>query len=427
MDGCDSEARVAKKIINRIFSEDPLPETKWQRVFLCARKTDELKPGFLFRNMSQPLSQIPNGFRYYSAQDSRLRRIIEATAMSVFEGWSYEEVITPAIDYYSLFEAGMGQMEAQRAFKFSDGNGSLLALRPDITSAIARAAATVFGERQRPLRLCYAANVFRQHARSHADWRRESTQLGCELLGRNSQAADMEVLLIATEILRRLGFDQRYVITLNDVEIFNGIVENLALDAAARDELRRLVDIRAAAELERFLSSHAATDECTAFANLIQLSGKAEIFDRARQVITNQQSRVALDRLESLWQLIASLGLTEQFEIDLGNVSRLDYYTGLTFAVYVAGAGARVGGGGRYDDLTGKFGKAEPAVGFVIEVDALADLLAGRAALTQDQPHRESLVCRGDDVASAFAEAIDRRAAGRTICIDADEVHACPG
>ena len=112
--------------------------------------------------MTEPLSKIPNGLQYHSGAEARLRRTIEGTAMSVFEGWSYEEISTPTIDYYSLFERGMGSSESHRAFRFADADGRLLTIRPDVTSGIARAAATLFARRPRPLRLCYAAPVFRQ-------------------------------------------------------------------------------------------------------------------------------------------------------------------------------------------------------------------------------------------------------------------------
>src|SRR5882762_9136512 len=116
--------------------------------------------------MTEPLSRIPGGMRYYFGPEARLRRHIEETAMAVFDGWSYEEIVTPAVDYYSLFEIGMGKMEAHRAFRFTDSDGQLLALRPDVTSGIGRAAATLFSECERPLRLCYTAAVFHQQSRS---------------------------------------------------------------------------------------------------------------------------------------------------------------------------------------------------------------------------------------------------------------------
>jgi ATP phosphoribosyltransferase regulatory subunit len=370
--------------------------------------------------MSEPLSKIPSGFRYYSANEARARRFVETTAMSIFAGWSYEEIVTPTVDYYSLFEQGMGETEAQRSFRLVDADGRLLAFRPDVTTSIARAAETLFAKRVRPLRLCYSATVFHQQSQSNADWRRELTQIGCELLGKNSTAADMEILAIATELLRGLQLRGSFVITLSDAEILGGIVENLGLNEKARDELRRLVDIRALSELERFLNAYASADEAAAFANLIQLSGKSEIFARARRVITNSRSRAALDRLESLWRIIESLGWSANFEIDLGDVSRLDYYTGLTFKIYVGGLGVRLGSGGRYDNLTAKFGRSEPAVGFVVELDALAELLAKEEQSNLPAQPENVLLASDGNAGAVFREATELRASNRQVRIDGE-------
>jgi ATP phosphoribosyltransferase regulatory subunit len=315
--------------------------------------------------------------RYYIGAEARLRRTVEDAAMSVFEGWNYEEVITPSVDYYDLFEQGMGQREAQRGFRFTDNDGRLLALRPDVTSSVARMAATLLAERSRPLRFCYAAPVFRQQTQSHAEWRREHTQLGCELIGTGGAPADLEVLRLAAEILSRLELESEYCITINNVEIFNGVAAELDLDQPAREQLRSLIDTRETAELRRVLRNYAGSDAC-AFLNPTQLSGKREVIQVARRTLTNQRSIVALDALEELWTAIESLGLSESFEIDLGDVSSLDYYTGLSLKIFVRGAGASVGRGGRYDGLTGSFGRAEPAVGFVLNLDALTEVLGRR-------------------------------------------------
>jgi ATP phosphoribosyltransferase regulatory subunit len=373
--------------------------------------------------MSEPLSKIPDGLQYSFGQEARLRRSIEETAMSVFDGWSYEEITTPTVDYYSLFERGLGAAEAHRAFRFTDVDGRLLALRPDVTSGIARSAATLLARRHRPLRLCYAAPVFRQQRQSHSEWRRESVQIGCELIGKNSTSADMEVLAIASEILRRLGLD--YVITLNDVEVFIGVVAGLGLDADSRDELRQLVDTRNVVDLERFLKPYASDEDCRAFSQLIRLSGKRETFDQARRVITNVRSCAALDRLENLWGIIESLSLSDRFEIDLGDVSRLDYYTGLTFKIYVPGSGARVGSGGRYDNLTANFGKPEPAVGFVLDLERLTELLSRKdgPGLTS-QPQRGAHSISDGNATANFRDAIRRRNQGERIAINSGEVTA---
>jgi len=361
--------------------------------------------------------------RYYSGSEARLRRTIENTLVSIFDGWSYEEITTPTIDYYSLFERGMGRSQAHHAFRFSDTDGRMLAIRPDVTSLVARAAATLFAGRARPLRLCYVAPVFRQQPRSRAEWRRESMQIGCELIGVNSSAADIEVLAIVCEVLERLELDRYSTITLNDVEVFNGIAEQLKLNPDTRNEMRELVDTRNAADLERFLSAYASAADAQAFAKLIQLSGQRRILTEARALITNARSRAALDRLERLWAVIESLQLDDRFEIDLGDVSRLDYYTGLTFKIFVSGAGARVGGGGRYDGLTASFGRSEPAVGFVLELDALTDVLlarAGKSSLIEESA--EAIQLPAGNLRDIFIAARKKRALGERVIVDSSEV-----
>ncbi|OLE52887.1 MAG: ATP phosphoribosyltransferase regulatory subunit [Acidobacteria bacterium 13_1_20CM_3_53_8] len=354
--------------------------------------------------------------RYYFGAEARLRRAVENTAMSVFDGWSYEEVTTPSVDYYALFERGMGHSEAHRSFRLTDTDGRLLALRPDVTSSAARAAATLFAERARPLRLCYAANVFRQQPRSHAEWRRESTQLGCELIGAGGATADIEVLLIAAEILQKLNLSD-FCITLSSVEVFNGVAASLNFDETKRAEMQRLIDMKDATELQKFLAPYAPPGEIAAFARLTRLSGKSRVIDEAREVITNARSVAALRELENLWRVIESLDLTELFEIDLGDVSGLDYYTGLIFKIYLSGAGGRVGRGGRYDNLTENFGRAEPAIGFVLDLDAITDVLArGGFNFAQDSESGVTILGSDDD-ASLFLKAKEQRARDEKIKI----------
>lgn len=323
--------------------------------------------------MTEPLSKIPDGMRYYFGREARIRRDVEDTAMKIFAAHRYEEIVTPTVDYYSLFDHAMGHSESHRAFRFTDKDGRLLALRPDVTSAVARAAATLFGSRERPLRLCYVAPVFRQEPRSPAEWLRETTQIGAELIGCNSSEADIEVLQLVCQFLRRLNLE--FLITLNHAEVFNGLIHfNHTVPA---DELRRLIASRNPVELRSLLQRYDAIEN-EGLVQLTRLTGKGHILDQANQLITNQRSQAALDYLTKLWKQITELNLAGSCEIDLGDVSPLDYYTGLTFKIFVMGAGKPLGSGGRYDGLTASFGAAEPAVGFVLDLDAITELLSRR-------------------------------------------------
>jgi ATP phosphoribosyltransferase regulatory subunit len=364
------------------------------------------------------LSSLPSGMRYYLGAEARLRRSVEDTAMSVFEGWSYEEVLTPSVDYYALFEKGMGQAEAQRSFRFTDNDGRMLSLRPDVTSSVARIAATLLADRPRPLRICYAAPVFRQQQPSHAEWRRENTQLGCELIGAGGRAADLEILLLAAEILSQIGLGESFVITINDVGVFNALLAGLDFDDSTRESLRRLIDTRDGTELQRFLEAQKLSGIVPeSLSRLSRLNGKGEVLDDARRLITSPSALEAIDSLAELWRVIESLGLQDCFEIDLADVSSLDYYTGLSFKVFVRGIGYRVGRGGRYDGLTANFGVAEPAVGFILSLDSLTEVL-GRSASGNGNNGGQTFGIAAKDLQTTFAEALRRRANKEMVRID---------
>jgi ATP phosphoribosyltransferase regulatory subunit len=364
----------------------------------------------------ESLSKIPGGMRYHFGRGARLRRAVESEAMAVFDGWGYEEIATPAVDYYALFERGMGRDEARRAFRFTDTDGRMLALRPDVTSSVARAAATLFAAVPRPLRFCYAESVFRQRPPSHADWKRQGRQVGCELIGVNGGGADLEVLAVAAEVLERLGLRSRFCITVNHVGVFNGLARQLGLDEEARELMRRLVDARDAEGLADHLARRAGTGDTPAPASrLALLSGKREALDAARGLVSNGQTGEALSALERVWETVEALGLADAFEVDLGDVSGLDYYTGLIFKIYLEGAGARVGGGGRYDELTANFGRREPAVGFMLDLDAITEVLAGRDAEEVEGSEDAFPVVEGLSVSERLREAKRRRAGGERI------------
>jgi ATP phosphoribosyltransferase regulatory subunit len=354
--------------------------------------------------------------RYYFGREARLRRAVEDAAMSVFDGWGYEEIATPSVDFYALFERGMGRDEARRSFRFTDTDGRLLALRPDVTSSVARAAATLFAGAPRPLRFCYAASVFRQRPRSHAEWKRQGRQLGCELFGAGRADADLEVLSIAAEVLERLGLGGSYRVTVNHVGVFNGVAGQLGLNPEAREEMRRLVDARDAAALEQFLKTLGKSDATAGRAGrLARLAGAGGLPEGARELLTNERSRAALNELEGLRAVLESLGLGEGFSVDLADVSGLDYYTGLVFKIYVEGAGARVGGGGRYDELTSNFGRREPAIGFVLDLDALTEVLARKGDELENGGDAPAAAVAGADAAERFRDARRRRALGEKV------------
>ncbi len=357
------------------------------------------------------LTKIPAGVQYFFDDEVRLRRYVERRAMEIFAGWSYDEVILPMFDYQDLFARGMGEEKAERTYRFVDRDGALLALRPELTSLVARTVATRFTNKQRPLRLCYSGEVFRYDEPTERS-AREFHQLGVEHIGQPVIVADIEILLIAVEVLTALGLDD-FRIALSHVDFFNGVVDYLKLDAAARAQLRELIDRRNSLALAEFLdrvASHVAQSRREGFCRLTQIAGKDDAIARAREVLINERSRGAIDQIAEIYSILTELGLKENFDIDLGDAGGLEYYTGLTFKVYAPGWGVEIGGGGRYDNLIGNFGAPETAVGFSFALDGLAGAISRRnpEPIRQDAEAMQRIVLDGDLV-RAFSEARDLR------------------
>ncbi|MBO0863181.1 MAG: ATP phosphoribosyltransferase regulatory subunit [Chloracidobacterium sp.] len=317
------------------------------------------------------ITKIPAGVQYFFDDEVKLRRYVERRAMEVFAGWSYDEIILPMFDYHDLFARGMGQEKAERTYRFVDRDGALLALRPELTSLVARTVATRFIRRERPIRLCYSGEVFRYDEPTERA-AREFHQIGVEHIGESEIVADIEVLLVAAEVLAALGLSG-FRIALSHVDFFNGVAGSLKLAGEKRAQLHEMIDHRNSIAVEEFLRTHADIEESrrAEFSRLIQVAGKQDVIRRAREILSAERALSAVDHLEKIYSTMNSLGLGENFDVDLGDAGGLEYYTGLTFKVYAPGCGAAIGGGGRYDNLIANFGDPEPAVGFSIALDGL--------------------------------------------------------
>ena len=364
--------------------------------------------------MSSSLSRIPPGVQYIFGAEVRVRRWIEAEIMNVFAGWSYAEIILPIFDYADLFALGMGKEQAEMTYRFTGRDGKLLALRPEMTSLVARTVATRFRSNPRPIRLSYSGEVFRwDEPRGGRQY--EFHQIGLEHIGSERLEADTEALVIAIEALRRLGLDG-FTITLSQVDFFNGIAERLELDEDERRTMRELIDRKETDHLEDFMTAHADAEGRAALCRLTTLAGKRDILDEARALVANPKSRAALDDLDRVCEITEELGIDGYIDIDLGDVAGLDYYTGLTFKIYAPGLGTALGRGGRYDQLLAQFGYPEPAVGFSLCLDWLAQLLAPRVVQAAAGNSRDVVGLRTEgDIVGAFKEAKRLRAEGKTI------------
>jgi len=356
------------------------------------------------------LAQVPPGVQCFVGDEARRRRSVEELVVSVFEGWDYEEIIPPLFDYADVFA---GEALASRTYSFVARDGSVLALRPDFTSLIAKVAAGRLRGKAAPLRLYYSGEVVRYEP-VKAGRQNELYQMGLEHLGGDARAADAEVLAIAAECLERLGVEG-FVLALGHVGVFAGLVAaagpGLAGDRV--EALRDRVESKDPAGVRQVVQSASGVprEVAAAFERLTVLGGGSGTLAEAAAVLAFcAPARAALEELRAVAHALDTAGLGRHLAIDLAEVRGLDYYTGLVFRVFARDLGFEVGGGGRYDTLLGRFGRPLPAVGFMLGLDRVALLLERQGGVAASPQTAEAV--RGGTLGEALARAVARRGQG---------------
>jgi ATP phosphoribosyltransferase regulatory subunit len=313
-------------------------------------------------------AQLPKGAKIYLPDEAAAKRAVEERLLGVFRRWGYRELVTSAYEYFDVLSQGTDHDLQERMFKMVDReSGRLLALRADITPQIARIVATRMRDDPKPLRLGYVTNVFR-YDEPHVGRYREFYQAGVELVGLPHPEADAEMIAMTVEGLRALGL-QQFQIDVGQADLFRGILEDLDADEAIARELRLTLGKKDQSALERLvgqLSAPAAVTEL--LLALPTLYGRGDVLARAEGLVKNARSEAALTNLAEVYRLLRAYGLADAVLLDLGEVRGFDYYSGVHFDAYVSGLGAALVGGGRYDDMIGRFGYDCPATGFAFEV-----------------------------------------------------------
>jgi ATP phosphoribosyltransferase regulatory subunit len=352
-------------------------------------------------------TQIPPGTQILIGRAARRRRVLERVVCSVFEGWSYEEIVPPIFDYYDVFIKGMGRGLEDQVYRFIDREGNILALRPEFTSLVAKTVVTRLAPSPKPIRLYYSGEVLR-FEKPKGGRQREFAQIGIENFGGGKQA-DIEILLIAVESMQRLGIAD-FQINLGSVDFFGGIVDRIDLPEDQITKLKTVLNFKDQPGLETLLLSLPVDKRRKNILRAIpHLTGGREVLNEARSLTRNERSVAALDHLEEIHSIFDKLGLARHLTIDLGEVRGFDYYTGILFRAYIPQLGFEVASGGRYDGLAASFGEDLTAVGFSFSLDRLEQIGTPQLDISDSKP----TAVNGDS--AGFEEALKIRKSGKAV------------
>jgi len=316
---------------------------------------------------------IPEGTRDLLFDECTKKIDIINTLRNFYLENGFQEVITPTLEFYDVFHLDNLSIEQEKMYKLFDNNGRILVLRPDMTTPIARIAATRLKGANYPLKICYSGNIFRMNE-SLGGKLSEITQSGIEIIGASGVEADLEVIITAIKSLLSIGIKD-FEIELGQADFFKYLIEDIDLCEEDLEKLRRLVENKNFTALEDFAyyNKDKLHKNAEILKKLPKLFGGIEILEKAKSLTNNEKALKALKNISDIYKKLETFGLSKFLSIDLGMVQHINYYTGMTFKAYSKKTGAEILSGGRYDSLIAQFGEDIPAAGFGINIDNIKD------------------------------------------------------
>jgi ATP phosphoribosyltransferase regulatory subunit len=304
---------------------------------------------------------IPPGTRDVLPDEMRELRALTDRLRRTFEEAGYGEVYTPVLEYEEVLRRG-DYAAAGAAYRLFDEHGEVLALRSDTTIPIARVVATRYREAAPPFRLCYFAHAYRAVDRGVGE-PREFLQGGVELIGVPGPEGEAEVVALTVAALDEAGL-RRHRVGVGDGSLYRSLLFSLEVPEDRHLPLLECLSRRDLVGLDLGISALGlAKRERELLVRLPELRGGPAVLDRA-----DGPAAEAVEGLRGLHELLAQRGMAERVIFDLGLVRELGYYTGAVFEVYDPAVGFALGGGGRYDELLGRFGRDLPACGIGLDV-----------------------------------------------------------
>lgn len=313
---------------------------------------NELNRTYPRTELSDP--SFPLGVRVLLTEEAAHRRRLERAAVAVLEDAGFAEVILPVVDFADPYDGVVSRARFRSAYRFTDAEGELLAVRADFTPMLARAAAPLVRERRQPLRLFYRGDVVRREE-ARLGRSRECFQIGAELVGDASVAADVAMIRLAAQAARVCGADPLISLSMAGlVALFAGSGETAPrIEAAIRARRRRdlddiPIDAMARPLLEELIEGTLSLETLAVF----------------------PPARGFAERLLALTR-----ELEEPIEIALDDEPDGEsYYSGIRFRIVDRRRLVEVGAGGRYDTLYAAFGASAPAIGFTLTIDAIEEV-----------------------------------------------------
>ena len=285
---------------------------------------------------------------------------------SLYESYGYRRYRMSRFEEYGLYAANKSFLLSENVLTFTDLDGRLMALKPDVTLGIAK---NTKAGRERCEKVYYIESVCREDRESHTY--KEISQMGLECMGAVDDCVTAEVLALAARSLASFGTDS--VLKISNMDFVVGMLEALPVDAAAREQILTLIRRKNQSDLKRLLAGLGLSGEDQErISQIPSLYGAPrETLERAAAIAATPAMKAAADRLARLCGVLEALGYGGQLRLDFSMVNDIEYYNGIIFQGFLEGLPRLALSGGQYDGMMAKLGKDADAIGFAIYLKEL--------------------------------------------------------
>ncbi len=347
----------------------------------------------------------------------RFRRIEDAFR-TCCRDWGYQEVRTPTLEYLHLFTATgtLTPSMLSKVYSFLDWDGwsgERVVLRPDGTIPVARLYIDNL-KGQELAKLFYVTNIFAFEGTGKEN--RERWQCGAEFFGGAKFAPDVEIILLAEEVIQRLGLSN-IKLQLSHAGLVKALIEEFKLSPGEEAKMTSRILEGDWQALTKAKSPNPELDRLVAA--LLGLKGKSSSFLHNLKASFPKASRDFKSSLDDFINITTLLdNLSCSYEIDITAIQGFEYYTGTCFQFLAAGE--KIGGGGRYDNLVPLMnGEGIPACGFALYIDPIMELLP----LEKEKRDESGILVKGKEltpeiVKTCFTLAESLRDAGHPAKLD---------
>lgn len=341
------------------------------------------------------------GFESIQPQDNHAFQKIISNLMDLYKSFGYHQIATPTFEAYDLY-VNENSIPSDDLFKMVDHKGRVLVLKPDVTLPITRMAAINHPNDQEIIKFSYQTSIYRNFSAPESI-KKEINQIGLEYFGNDSPECDGEIIGLSILSLLKAGIKDIHI-DLGHVGFINYLFDEFNFTSDQRNRLFQYIENKNVGDIKTYLTKlkldQASRDIILKLPSLYGCP--KDIIAKMKTMCVNENMEKVVKKVSDIYDHLKIMDLDAYISFDLGFTNQMNYYSDIIFKGYINNWGEPIISGGRYNQLSQKFGISRPACGFAIDLMKILDYLDRGKKLAHHEKAKRILFYHPDDKKLAY-------------------------